>query len=433
MQGARELVVKALYQMEEQGTYSNQALKEVLQNPALSEIDRGFATELLMGVVRNRLKLDYIIRRFSKIRMKKLSPWILQILRLGVYQLIAMEKVPVSAACNEAVKLAGRYGNNGSKGFVNGVLRSVAREKDKIEYPQDPIEGLSVVYSCPPWLTEKLVAQYGVDVCERILEASHRQYPVTVRGNATRITREGLLERLIGEGIQAELPQEDGCWLKITGPIRIQESLAYQEGLYTIQNRSSMRAVELLDPKPGECVLDLCAAPGGKTTYIAERMENKGAVYAFDIYPHKIRLIEKSAERLGLSIVTAKVQDGATFASQWAEKADRVLADVPCSGIGVIHKKPDIKWQRKPEDLIQLCRMQQKILQNAAGYVKQGGVLVYSTCTILQEENQDQIQAFLKKNSEFRLVEEEQIQTYATGGSGFYIAKLVRGGEKVAE
>ena len=425
MANARELVLKGLCRIEEKGEYSNIALAHVLEREDLSPADRGFATELMMGVVRNQLKLDYIIQKFSKIKIKKLSPRVHQMLRMGIYQMVCMDNIPDSAACNETVKLANKYANGGAKGYVNGLLRSVAREKENIEYPADDLNRLSVYYSCPQWLTEKLVCQYGADESERILADSHIKHLPSIRVNKGKITDDELIKALADEGIKAKTTDTENCLL-VEGAINVKKSKAYQDGLYSLQGISSMMAVEALSPKPGEFIMDMCAAPGGKTTQIAEIMGDKGRVLAFDIHPHKIDLIKAAAERLGLSSVEARVGNSAVFMEEYKRKADRVLVDAPCSGIGIIHKKPDIKWHRKEEDISELVKIQYGILETSSKYVKNGGVLVYSTCTILKEENQEQVQKFLENNKDFELKEEKQIQTYQKGGNGFYIAKMIR-------
>ena len=424
MANTRELVLKSLYRIETEGAYSNQELKQLLGKNGVPAADRGLATELLLGTVRNKLLLDYVIEQFSSVKLKKLSPWIHGILRLGIYQILMMDRVPDSAACNEMVKLAGKYSKGASRGFVNGVLRNVSRKKEEISYPEEPLDFLSVRYSCPGWLTEKLVKQYGEETCEEILAASLKPYPVTLRVNLLKTTADHLAKRLEEEGIKTHPAEGNPCCLYVEGAINVNRSVAYRDGLYSLQNTSSMAAVEALAPENGEKILDLCAAPGGKTTFIAEKMENQGEVIACDIHPHKVPLIENAAERLGISCVDTRGQDDTEFVEEWEGSFDRVLADVPCSGIGVIHKKPDIKWKRQSEDIPELCKIQRRMLENAGRYVKSGGVLVYSTCTILREENQEQVADFLEAHPEFVPEEEQQLLTHLTGGSGFYIAKL---------
>lgn len=427
MANVRELVLKGLYRIEKEGAYLNQALLDILSED-LDARDKGFASELMGGVVRNRLKLDYIIEKFSKIKLKKLSPWVHQILRMGIYQIINMERVPDSAACNESVKLARRYAHGAAQGYINGLLRAVAREKKNIEYPKRTLERLSVLYSYPLWLTEKLISQYGEETCEEILLSSHKKQPVSIRVNSLKTNQEKLLTRLKEEGLDARADAENSKRIYIDGAVNVYSSKAYLDGEYTLQNSSSMTAVELLSPKEGEIILDLCAAPGGKTTYMAECMGNKGKIIAMDIHPHKMELIENSAKRLGITIIETICGDAGEPKEEWINSADRVLADVPCSGIGVIHKKPDIKWHRYEEDIQEMCKVQKKILNAASKYVKTGGTLIYSTCTILKEENQMQIEEFLRENTNFKLDEEQVLLTHITGGSGFYIAKLVKQG-----
>ena len=424
MANTRELVLKALYRIETDGAYANQELKQLLQHPQLPEKDRGFATELFWGVLRNQLFLDYVIGQFSSVKLKKLSPWIHGILRLGIYQITKMERIPDSAACNEMVKLAGKYSKGASRGFVNGVLRNVSRNKETLVLPKDVKEALSVQYSCPLWLTQKLYEQYGEETCEQILAASLKAYPVTLRVNTLKTSREELAHALKEEGISTTEVAGNPYALKVEGAISVDRSRAYQEGWYTLQNTSSMAAALALNPKAGERVLDLCAAPGGKTTFLAELMQNRGEVLACDIHPHKIALIQAAAKRLGLGCITAMEQDATQYQPEWENRFDRVLADVPCSGIGVIHKKPDIKWNRNASDIPALCEIQKQILKNAGRYVKQGGSLVYYTCTILKEENREQVDWFLNQHPDFMLKEEQTLFTHETGGSGFYIARL---------
>lgn len=424
MENAREAVLKALWRIENEGSYSNQELKRLLGENGVPSADRGFATELLMGTVRNQLRIDDVIARFSSVKLKKLSSWIHGILRLGVYQILFMDRVPDSAACNEMVKLARKYSHGTSGGFVNAVLRNIARQKENIGYPNEEIPFLSVKYSCPIWLTERLQKQYGRAECEQILAASLKPYPATLRVNLLKTSAEELAKRLDAEGISTHPSKENPVCLYADGAVNTERSAAYREGLYTLQNSSSMAAVEALKPQAGERILDLCAAPGGKTTFIAEKIRNDGVVLACDVYEHKIPLIDRAAERLGLTCIQTEVWDAAKFRAEWENAFDRVLADVPCSGIGVIHKKPDIKWKRQSEDIPALCALQYRILQNAARYVKPSGVLVYSTCTILQEENQEQVRKFTEEHTEFVLEKETQLLTHISGGSGFYIAVL---------
>ncbi len=424
---AREIALKALVDIETNETYVNVALKEALSSGDLSSVDKGFVTELIYGIVSNKTAIDFIISRYSKVKIKKMTPWVLNILRMGVFQLHFMDKVPPSAACNEAVKLANKYSHRAGSGFVNGVLRAVSREKDVFEFPKmnDIAEELSLKYSYPVWMTKALIKEYGEERCQELFEENNKPHVVFIRVNLLKTTEEKIIETLEKEGVFCERTQVENC-LKVIGKLNVENSAAYKSGLYSLQNISSQMAALALDAKPDELIIDMCAAPGGKSCAIAEQMGNTGRVFSFDVFSHKVELIKKSAERLGIDIITPKVQDSREQVENLVGKADRVLADVPCSGLGVIHKKPDIKWKRKEEDISELCALQREILETAATYVKKGGTLVYSTCTILPEENRIRIFEFLKNHSEYKKVLEKQILTTENGESGFYICKMIK-------
>ncbi len=417
---ARRGAADALFDIEKKGEYSTKAITDAIKN--LEPRDKAFANELILGVLRNKIYLDFVIQSFSKTKLKKLNPYVLQILRVGAYQILCMDKIPVSAACNEAVKLASIRAK-AAKGFANGVLRSISRGPVP-EIKGNEIEKLSVKYSCPLWLAEKLFSQFG-DKTEEILKDSLKPHPTFIRVNALKTDDDALIEQLRAEGIETEKSDLKNC-LIIKGAININASDAYKDGLYTLQNINSQMATVILEPKPDETIIDMCAAPGGKTTYIAELIENRGRVIAFDIHPHKIELIEKTAERLGLNSIEVKCHNSEEIIEELKGVADRVLADVPCSGIGVIHRKPDVKYNRQEEDINALCRIQKNILKNSSEYVKAGGTLVYSTCTILKEENQDITDEFIKENKDFSKSFEKLYLAHETGGSGFYICRMER-------
>jgi len=423
---AREVALKALYDIETKDTFTNVALKSALAKD-LTPSDRGFATEIIYGVILNKSAIDYIISKYSKIKLKKLSPWVLCILRMGVYQIYYMDKIPVSAACNEAVKLAKKYSHNAGTGFVNGVLRSFSREIETFSFPKDKsvAENLSLEYSYPLWITEKLIDEYGENTCKELYKENRKAHGVFLRTNVLKNSSDELMEILSAEGIECLKTEVENC-LQVKGKINVDESKAYAEGRFSLQNISSQRAVKVLGAKSGEMIIDMCAAPGGKSCAIAEGMDNCGEVLSFDIFEHKIELIRKSADRLGIDIIKAKTGDSCVVREELVETADRVLADVPCSGLGVLHKKPDIKWNRMSDDMEELCRIQKGILETASRYVKKGGVLVYSTCTILPEENRIQIEEFLNKHNEYKKLSEEQLLTTEVGESGFYICKMMK-------
>ncbi len=425
---ARESALKALYSIEKSGAYTNAALQSALKQSEFSVQDRSLITELIYGVVSNKTALDYIIMQFSKIKLKKMTPWVVSILRMGIYQIYYMDKIPPSAACNEAVILAKKYSHGAGAGFVNGVLRSAVRELPNFSFPKsdDVVSDLSLRYSYPEWITKRLVDEYGAERCEELFEENKLSHGVSIRVNTLKNDAEELLAVLKNEGFDASGVEDVKNAIILKGKVDIEKSKAYNDGLYSLQNISSQKTIDILAPMPGETIVDMCAAPGGKSCAIAERMQNKGKVLSFDIFEHKIELIKKSANRLGINIIDAKVQDATKLNKNLLGIADRVLADAPCSGLGVIHKKPDIKWSRNEADVKELCFIQKKILENASLYVKPKGVLVYSTCTILPEENNRQIREFLKNHSEYKMVYEEKILTSKLGESGFYICKMVK-------
>lgn len=423
---AREVALKALYEIDKNGAYLNIVLKNSLDKADAR--DRGFVTELMYGVITNKIALDYIISKYSKIRLKKISPWVLNILRMGVFQIYYMDKIPHNAVCDEAVKLAKKYSHKAGSGFVNGVLRNFSRDKESFSFPrfEDKAEELSLKYSYPIWLTKRIVSEYGEEKCEELYKENSRAHSPVLRVNPLKTNISSLIEILRNEGVECEEISEPINCVKVKGALNINQSRAYSEGMFSLQNISSQLAVCALDAKEGELVIDMCAAPGGKTCAIAERMNNKGKVISFDIFEHKVKLIEEAAKRLGIDIIDAKVKNSAELDESLLNCADRVLADVPCSGFGVIHKKPDIKYSRKEEDIEGLVEIQRKILNNSAKYVKPGGALVYSTCTILPEENRMRISDFLKEHTEFKKISEQQLLTSEMGESGFYICKMLR-------
>ncbi len=414
---ARETALKILYAVEYDGAYPNIALKDALaENKSLSAKDKGLITELVYGIIDKKLTLDYVIGRYSRVKLKKISKYILLILRMGLYQLMFTDKIPESAAVNESVKLAKRYGHGASAGFVNGVLRSFIR--GGVEYPEKGVEYLSVKYSFPIWLCERWVSDFGFEFTEDLLKAFGEDAKITLRPNSMKITAEGLSEKLRENGVEAET--SDG--VVICGGFDIASDALYREGFYTPQDKAAMRSAEVLAPRAGETVIDMCAAPGGKTTHMAELMENSGEILAFDIHEHKIRLIEDNAARLGIDIIKASIGDGTVFDPALEGKADKVLCDAPCSGLGVIRRKPDIKWNKQPES--DLPELQRKILENGARYLKRGGEIVYSTCTIEKEENEEVIDAFLSENADFEKLYEKTFYPNTDGTDGFYICKL---------
>lgn len=418
MDKSRETALKVLVKIDKDGAFSNIALKsELSKNKELTQQDRYFITNLVYGVVDKLLTLDYVISKLSKIKLKKISVWILNILRLGIYQIMFMDKVPESAAVNESVNLAKRYGHGASKGFVNGVLRSATRYE--IEYPDDKLEYLSVKYSYPMWLCEKFVNDFGYEFCEDLMIAFSKSPRLTLRVNTLNSDIDTVFNAL--SEYNPEI-LEDAI---ICDGFDVSDNELYKKGYISVQDISAQTAGKVLAPKKGDTVIDMCAAPGGKTTQLAEIMENEGRIYAFDMYEHKIDLINKNAKRLGIDIIDAQCQDATVLNNELIGTADKILCDVPCSGLGIIGRKPEIKWNRQ-EDLDELLSVQAKILENASRYLKPDGVIVYSTCTINKDENEKITDAFLKEHSEFKKTYEKTFYPNTHKGDGFYICKLER-------
>lgn len=415
----------ALKDVEEKQSYSNLALNHHISSGKPDS--PAFVRELVYGVLENKIYLDYIIGKFVKTPLSKLKSSDLTVLRLGIYQLLFLDGVADYAAVNESVNLAKRY-CPGREGFINGVLRSFQRAGKKVDLPdrsEDEIRYLSVKYSYEPWIIELWLKEYDADFTEALLAAGNRTPDLVIRVNSLKTTREALKQRLLADGYLAS----DGLLCKAALHVEgtgLLEGKLYESGLFSVQDESSMLAVDTLDPCPGETVMDVCAAPGGKTLYIAEKMQNMGKVDARDIYKWKLSLIEKEAGRLGISVVATKTWDAAQIDFSMEEKADRVLVDAPCSGLGVIRRKPEIKYKKKNEIDALLPEKQLAILSASSKYVKPGGILVYSTCTISSHENQEVVKNFLKANPDFSKEEELQLFPNVHNTDGFYICKMKR-------
>ncbi len=392
----RQAALLTLYEVDKNGAYVNLALKERLaKNKAFTGKDKAFLTNLVYGVKKREITLDYIIGCYSKIKLKKISPYILEILRLGIYQIKFMDKVPQSAAVNESVSLAKRYGHKASAGFVNGILRNVSR--NDTEYPKDELENISVRYSFPKWLVKMWIDDYGKDFTIELMEAMNKDPRVSIRVNTLKTTSEELLKKLTGAKQSTILKEAI-----LTDGFDVGRSKEYIDGEFIVQDISAMLASVVLSPKPGEKVLDMCSAPGGKTTHLAQLMENSGSIEAWDIYEHKIQLVLDNAKRMGIDIIDAKICDATKLYNTKIGMYNKILADVPCSGLGIIRKKPDIK-KKSPES--GLSEIQYKILENAAAYLAPGGELVYSTCTLNKRENEEVVFRFLDNNPGYEAVD----------------------------
>ena len=440
---AREVALKTLYRINNEGAYSNIALDEEISKNAqkLNAKDIGLISEIVYGVITWKLTIDEIIKKYSKIRLKKISPWILDILRLSIYQIVFLDKIPKSAAVNEGVNLAKRYGHRSSSGFANAILRKVEKQDyEDFKNIKDEKERLSKQYSMPLWIIEELMEEgLELEKIEEICISSNIRPKVSIRINTLKTNKEELKQILENENIKAT----DGIledFLVLDKAKNIEKLESFKNGLFTVQDEAAGLTALILNPKKGENILDACSSPGGKTTYIAQLVENEGQIIAFDIHEHRTRLVEQNAKRLGVNIIETKVQDASKFEEKYVNKFDKILLDVPCLGIGVLKRKPDIKWQKKKEDVKEISEIQYKILENCSKYLKQNGELVYSTCSILKEENENLIEKFLQKNKEFKLekienFEEEFFNKYLKNDQflqvyqnkktdGFFICKL---------
>lgn len=402
----REIVLEVLLEITEHGMYSHIVLRDVLNKyQYLEKKERSFITRVTEGTLEHMMEIDYILDQFSKVKVKKMKPVIRNIMRSAVYQMKYMDSVPVSAACNEAVKLAVRKGFGSLRGFVNGVLRNVARNLDQIEYPTEPLQRLSIQYSMPEWILNLWLKAYDSDIVEQMLQAFQRETPLTIRCNLRMVTPKQLKEHLEAEGVTVKVHPYLEYAFHISGFDYLGDLESFQNGEFSVQDISSMLVSELAGPKEGDYVIDVCAAPGGKSLHMAEKLNGSGHVEARDLTEYKVGLIQENIERTGLSNVEAVQQDALIFDETSVGKADIVLADLPCSGLGVLAKKTDLKYKATKEGADSLAKLQREMLKNVQAYVKDEGKLVYSTCTINPAENMDNVHWFLNEYPEFELID----------------------------
>lgn len=402
----REIVLEVLLEITEHGMYSHIVLRDVLNKyQYLEKKERSFITRVTEGTLEHMMEIDYILDQFSKVKVKKMKPVIRNIMRSAVYQMKYMDSVPVSAACNEAVKLAVRKGFGSLRGFVNGVLRNVARNLDQIEYPTEPLKRLSIQYSMPEWILNLWLKAYDSDIVEQMLQAFQRETPLTIRCNLRMVTPKQLKEHLEAEGVTVKVHPYLEYAFHISEFDYLGDLESFQNGEFSVQDISSMLVSELAGPKEGDYVIDVCAAPGGKSLHMAEKLNGSGHVEARDLTEYKVSLIQENIERTGLSNVEAVQQDALIFDESSVGKADIVLADLPCSGLGVLAKKTDLKYKATKEGADSLAKLQREMLKNVQAYVKDEGKLVYSTCTINPAENMDNVHWFLNQYPEFELID----------------------------
>lgn len=400
---ARQAALEILTKTETQNGYLNLVFAESVKKNRFSPLDTAFLKELVFGVYRNKLLLDYVVRTHSSLRLKKIEPKVLNILRMSVYQILFMDKVPAHAAVSEAVTLTKANSRGRTVGFVNAVLRSVSTHTDidLSSLKKDRVKYLSIKYSYPEDLTSFLLNTFGAERAEALLAAGNQAPELCVRVNTLNVTRRRLADDFAAAGIDAKCTPFTDCGLYIRGASE-QSRKAFSH-LFTVQDQSSQLASLALAPKPGDTVLDLCAAPGGKTTHLAELMENRGRILAFDLYEKRLADVKEAAKRLGVTVIDTKQADATVFNPALSGIADKILLDVPCSGLGIIRRKPDIKYKENITDFSEIINTQKKILNTAKDYLKPDGILVYSTCTVNPAENLGIIRDFLKENLNFRV------------------------------
>ncbi|MCI9016615.1 MAG: 16S rRNA (cytosine(967)-C(5))-methyltransferase RsmB [Clostridia bacterium] len=428
----REIAIKTIYKIEEEKAYSNIILDEYLNKNRqnLENNDINLISEIVYGVITWKLTIDTIIQKYSKIKIKKISKWILNILRTATYQIIFLDKIPKSAAVNESVNLAKKYGKQ-STGFVNAILRKIEKnDYEELKQIKEDKKRISKLYSMPEWIVEELIEQYGKKETEQICKELSQKPELTIRINTLKITKQKLLKKLEEKNIKYEETQLED-FINLKNIKNISKLELFNKGLFTIQDKGAGQISIILDPKPEEQILDACSAPGGKTTHIAQLMKNKGEILAWDIHEHRTKLVEDIAHRLDIKIIKAENKDATKTYNELIEKFDKILLDVPCLGIGAIKRKPDIKWKRKKEDIEQIQKIQLKILNTCSEYLKKGGEIVYSTCSLLKQENEKIIGEFLKQNKIqnnqkkfIYTIEYEETILPQKNSDGFYICKI---------
>jgi 16S rRNA (cytosine967-C5)-methyltransferase len=423
----REAALNSIIRCEKDRCYSNIELDTAIKKYNLTGVDRSFFSALVYGVIERKITLDFIISQYS--HRESLDVFILNILRLGAYQIIYMTRVPDSAACNESVEQAKQRSNSGAASYVNAVLREIARHKDTLTFPSredGAARYLSIKYSLPEWLCDMWRSMYGLTDTESIAKAVNRRPHITLRVNTLKTTRDKLIMLLKEKGIEAiAAGTPHGITLTHDAPVY---ELPISEGLCFVQDASSQMCAEALEVSPGDTVIDTCACPGGKSFACAMLMGNKGIIYSLDMHKNKLSLIDDGAKKLGINIIKTAVQDGTKLNEAYLNTADRVLCDVPCSGLGVIARKPDLRY-KTPEELTRLPEIQYNILNTASSYVKTGGILVYSTCTLNKKENEEVAERFVNGNGNFEYDDFGTRILYPdidTDSDGFFTARFKR-------
>ncbi len=421
----RKTAVLILGKIENDGAYSNIVLKNKLSDESLSNIDKAFITNIVYGTLDRKITIDYIISNYVKTPVNKIKPITLNAIRIAIYQMRFMDKIPESAAVNESVNIVKASKEKYNASFVNGVLRSYLRNPVDLPTGNDE-KSLGIRYSCSLWLIKILVSSYGLCVTEELLKQSLNKPEFSLRVNTLKTDTENLIHKLNKENVTAKKGAIENS-VNILSSFDISNSLSFSDGLFHVEDLASQTVISKMNLTHDMSVLDICAAPGGKTFTMAQYLNNKGKIVANDLYENRVNLIKTGAKRLGINIIETSVGNSETI--KFNESFDAVLCDVPCSGLGVIRRKPEIKYKDiKNEDLIRLYSTQKNILGNASSFVKKGGVLMYSTCTLNTAENEEQIKRFLDKHIDFAVQYEHTFMPQIDGTDGFYCALLVRNG-----
>ena len=440
MDKARETAVNVLNEVHSSGAYANVALVQAFRRQSLNDMDRRFATELVYGTVKAGATLDWIMKQYIKIPFRKISPLVRDILRIGLYQIFFLDKIPVSAAVNEAVELTKKYGNPGAVKFVNAVLRTAVREPEKATFPTGKgkfSQNLALTKQHPEWLIKRWLKEFGPEETTALCDFDNNPAVLSLRTNTLKTTREELIAALQADGAEAVSSEWSPDGVICRQHTALDKLSALQNGFCQVQDESSMQVAAVVDAQPGEFIIDTCSAPGGKTTHLAALMKNTGRIVALDIYEAKLQRIEENAGRLGISIIETQLLDAREVGTEYENMADRVLVDAPCSGLGVLRRKPDARWRKEAAEIDKLPELQLSILTSAGHAVKSGGVLVYSTCTINEAENQGVVEAFLTSNPQFKLEttgeylpvkkrSDKMVQFYPQRDNidGFFIARM---------
>ncbi|WP_291581466.1 16S rRNA (cytosine(967)-C(5))-methyltransferase RsmB [Clostridium sp. UBA6640] len=403
MSNARKIATEVVSQVFNNKAYSNIVLGLELNNSDLSEVDKALVTEIVYGTIKYKYSIDKIIQNFTGKNFNKLESFVLNILRISIYQIKYLDKIPDFAAVNEAVNLTKKNVSVGASKLVNGVLRNYLRNLDKQYYNDNEIEKLAFHHSFPQWLIKHFISHYGRDNAENILKGLNERPAITLRANSLKGDYEEVFEAL--EKNKYDIMEGYVCpeAIRIVNGRSIEANPLFKDGYVTVQDESAMLVAPSMDIEENMTVLDLCSAPGGKTTHISEIMNNTGKVLAFDIHENKLSLILSNVQRLGIKNIKCSTLDATIYNSELEDRGDRVLIDAPCSGLGIIRKKPEIKYTKTSKELKEIVKIQKEIMKNAAKYVKKDGVILYSTCTLNKEENENNIQWFLKNHPNFKL------------------------------